>query len=227
MRTNARTGLAGMASLAALLLAMGALPATAAPVVVPCTIVGTAGDDILNGTAGNDVICGLGGDDVIVGRGGDDILRGGPGNDRLIGGLGADTYDGGPGDDTQTDAPGHGLSEEDIGMNWSVTDGLGAIQATYDGGACTKNEKSPAIAPGSPFTGVIFTTKFGFFQSCGHEKSSAHYVVTSQGSKQKLGDVWFVETISGVDYFEFKCFGELTCKGVGREGEILLTMGRK
>lgn len=262
MRANARTGLAGLASVA-LLLAMGALPATAAPVVVPCTIVGTAGDDILNGTAGNDVICGLGGDDVIVGRGGDDILRGGPGNDklaggpgndileggpgndllfggpgddvlrggpgndRLIGGLGADTFDGGPGDDAETDAPGHPFAEEDINLDWSVTGSLGAIKATYSGGACTKDEKSPTVDPAKPFSGVIFTTKYGFFTACGHEKSSAHYVITGVGDGKKLGDAWFVETISGVDYFEVNCFGEITCKAVGQEASVTLAMGRK
>ena len=34
-----------------------------------CTIVGTAGNDVINGTTGDDVICGLGGNDVIRGLG--------------------------------------------------------------------------------------------------------------------------------------------------------------
>jgi peptidoglycan/xylan/chitin deacetylase (PgdA/CDA1 family) len=48
----------------------------------PCTIVGTAGDDVLRGTEEEDVVCGLAGDDVIAG---------GPGNDTLVGGPGQDT----------------------------------------------------------------------------------------------------------------------------------------
>ena len=65
----------------------------------PCTINGTAGNDVLTGTSGRDVICGFGGNDVIRGAGGDDALRGGSGNDRLYGGAGNDAVDGGPGAD--------------------------------------------------------------------------------------------------------------------------------
>ena len=48
-----------------------------------CSIVGTAGNDVLIGTPGNDVICGFGGNDALDGRGGSDSLRGGPGVDRV------------------------------------------------------------------------------------------------------------------------------------------------
>jgi Ca2+-binding RTX toxin-like protein len=61
----------------------------------PCTITGTAGDDVLNGTRADDVICGLGGDDRIRGRGGSDVLRGGPGRDALRGDGGRDRLNGG------------------------------------------------------------------------------------------------------------------------------------
>lgn len=50
---------------------------------LPCTIVGTSGDDRLQGTAGNDVICGLGGNDVIAGGPGNDVLAGGRGHDTV------------------------------------------------------------------------------------------------------------------------------------------------
>ena len=69
------------------------------------TIVGTAGNDILNGTAGDDVIAGLGGDDTINGLDGNDVLCGDedppfvggtPGNDTLNGGDGNDTLISGP-----------------------------------------------------------------------------------------------------------------------------------
>ncbi|HPU14921.1 MAG TPA: calcium-binding protein [Polymorphobacter sp.] len=78
------------------------------------SVVGTAGDDILDfsalqlvgiksinglggndtviGSAGNDLLIGLGGNDVLDGSGGDDILTGGLGGDILTGGLGADIF---------------------------------------------------------------------------------------------------------------------------------------
>ena len=39
-----------------------------------CTIVGTAGPDVLRGTSRRDVICGLGGDDRLSGASGNDVL---------------------------------------------------------------------------------------------------------------------------------------------------------
>jgi Tol biopolymer transport system component len=65
-----------------------------------CTIVGTAGDDVLVGTAGDDVICGMGGNDNLAGGGGYDLLRGGLGNDYLRGEVGSDLLSGGFGTDT-------------------------------------------------------------------------------------------------------------------------------
>ncbi len=103
------------------------LPATpAAAEVALCdgraaTIVGTAGDDVLQGTAAADVIAGLGGNDQIRGGAGDDVICGGDGADTLRGEAGDDVLlagparkidnragsgyqpdqlDGGPGDDT-------------------------------------------------------------------------------------------------------------------------------
>ena len=64
-----------------------------------CTIVGTAGDDILRGTPGPDVICGLAGDDTIYGLDGSDVIVGGAGNDTVHGGGGNDRLWGGPGGD--------------------------------------------------------------------------------------------------------------------------------
>ena len=48
-----------------------------------CTIVGSAGPDVLYGTAGDDVICGLGGDDVILPSMGFDRIDGGDGKDMV------------------------------------------------------------------------------------------------------------------------------------------------
>ena len=59
--------------------------------VLPCTIVGTWGADILDGTKGPDRICGLPGPDRISGGPGNDYLNGGSGDDTIIGGDGHDT----------------------------------------------------------------------------------------------------------------------------------------
>jgi Ca2+-binding RTX toxin-like protein len=72
------------------------------------TIVGTAGDDVIDGTPGVDVIAGgdgddtingLDGNDLICGGAGDDQVDGGAGDDRVSGDRGLDTLAGGDGDD--------------------------------------------------------------------------------------------------------------------------------
>jgi Ca2+-binding RTX toxin-like protein len=60
------------------------------PPVEKCTILGTAGDDVLTGTPGRDVICGRGGNDTLAGARGADVLIGGRGADLLRGGRGRD-----------------------------------------------------------------------------------------------------------------------------------------
>jgi Ca2+-binding RTX toxin-like protein len=65
------------------------------------TIVGTAGDDVLQGTPERDVIWGGDGDDTILGSLGNDLLCGGPGSDLIHGGRGNDIVDGGAGNDDQ------------------------------------------------------------------------------------------------------------------------------
>jgi Ca2+-binding RTX toxin-like protein len=65
----------------------------------PCTILGTAGDDVISGTPGDDVICALGGNDTVKASGGSDTVFGAEGNDRLTGGAGDDVLLGGPGND--------------------------------------------------------------------------------------------------------------------------------
>lgn len=64
-----------------------------------CTIVGSAGPDVLRGTPGRDVICGLGGNDRIAGLGGQDVIHAGPGDDRVDGGAGNDRLYGSRGRD--------------------------------------------------------------------------------------------------------------------------------
>lgn len=72
-----------------------------------CTIVGTAGPDVLRGRSRKDVICGLGGDDRLFGSNGNDVLAGGDGNDRLEGGAGDDRIFGGSGLDDLIGGNGH------------------------------------------------------------------------------------------------------------------------
>ena len=81
---------------AAVLAISFASPSQAVPKVktssgLTCTIVGTAGNNVINGTAKNDVICGLGGNDTIKGLGGNDVIDGGTGNDTVYGGDGNDS----------------------------------------------------------------------------------------------------------------------------------------
>jgi uncharacterized repeat protein (TIGR01451 family) len=59
------------------------------------TIVGTAGDDVLQGTSHADSIVGLTGNDQIFGNGGGDVICAGAGFDLVVGGSGKDFVSGG------------------------------------------------------------------------------------------------------------------------------------
>lgn len=104
-----------------------------------CTIVGTAGDDVLQGTAEDDVICGLGGDDTLVGMGGDDVLRGGEGDDLLVGGTGNDQLYGDAGADRLLD-----IQDRTTGDGGAGTDLCVAIT-----GSVTSNCETRYLLPGS------------------------------------------------------------------------------
>ena len=82
--------------------------AVARRVLVPVTmrggdggdvLAGGSGDDKLSGGSGRDRLDGGPGDDLLIGGEGNDILRGGPGHDMLRGGYGKDTLVEGPGKD--------------------------------------------------------------------------------------------------------------------------------
>jgi len=104
----------------------------AAPASGPCTVTGTAGNDVLNGTRGRDVICGLGGSDVIRGFDGDDVILGGGGNDRIDGGPGKDRVSGGAGKDTIVGGSGNDRLSGDSG-NDRIDGGAGVDRV--DGGS--------------------------------------------------------------------------------------------
>jgi Ca2+-binding RTX toxin-like protein len=74
---------------------------------LPCTIRGSARNDVLRGTAGNDVICGFAGADTINGNGGNDVIYAGDGNDTIDGGNGNDRVTGGNGNDRITGGTGN------------------------------------------------------------------------------------------------------------------------
>jgi Ca2+-binding RTX toxin-like protein len=63
------------------------------------TIVGTAGDDVIDGTEKSDVIWAGPGDDTVYAGLGNDIVCGGPGDDLIHGGRGNDWLEGGGGTD--------------------------------------------------------------------------------------------------------------------------------
>lgn len=68
-------------------------------VTVPVTVLGGAGDDLLEGNAAPQTLDGGPGDDRLSASGGDDVVLGGDGQDQLQGGGGDDRLDGGAGDD--------------------------------------------------------------------------------------------------------------------------------
>jgi len=83
-------------------------------VLVPVTLRGGSGDDVLVGGGGSDKLVGGDGDDRLVGRAGDDLIYGGPGNDTLFGGPGRDTLRGGPGKDVIVGGPGENSIRQDL-----------------------------------------------------------------------------------------------------------------
>jgi Ca2+-binding RTX toxin-like protein len=68
-------------------------------ILVPVTMRGGGGDDLLIGGAGPDKLIGGDGDDRLIGRRGADALLGGNGSDVLLGGFGNDMLRGGAGND--------------------------------------------------------------------------------------------------------------------------------
>jgi hypothetical protein len=68
-------------------------------VLIPATLRGGSGNDVLFGGSGADKLVGGAGEDRLYGRGGNDSLFGGLGGDFLGGGSGDDLMQGGAGDD--------------------------------------------------------------------------------------------------------------------------------
>ncbi|XZE17820.1 SdrD B-like domain-containing protein [Pirellulaceae bacterium SH449] len=79
------------------------------------TIYGSSSDDLIYGEAGDDVIYGLDGNDTIYGGDGNDILYGGKGDDRLFGEAGNDTLYGNQGNDLLVGGFGSDILHGDLG----------------------------------------------------------------------------------------------------------------
>ena len=107
-------------------------PAKASCAGNPATIVGTAGNDLLQGTPRRDVIAGLGGNDKILGAGGNDLICGGDGNDYIVGGTGDDYLVGGNGADRILGGPGRDTLFGGAGRDW--LDGGANDDRLYGGG---------------------------------------------------------------------------------------------
>ncbi len=84
-------------------------------VLLPGTIHGGAGDDLIEGGGGPDTIYGDGGNDVLWGGSGADVINGGPGNDSLDGGPDLDQLYGGGGSDRANS----GFWRDGITSGWS------------------------------------------------------------------------------------------------------------
>lgn len=80
------------------------------------TIVGTAGDNVLQGMENDDTIMGLAGDDWISGGHGDDIIEGNAGFDYLMGDGGDDTIWGGANNDFVFGNGGNDMLNGDSGL---------------------------------------------------------------------------------------------------------------
>jgi Ca2+-binding RTX toxin-like protein len=100
----------------------------------PATIVGTAGNDVINGTGGDDVIVSGAGRDWIRARGGNDVICAGgardvvlaaDGDDNVDPGAGRDVVSGGVGDDTITGRAGADILTGGLGAD-ALAGGLGA-----------------------------------------------------------------------------------------------------
>jgi Ca2+-binding RTX toxin-like protein len=100
-------------------------------VVVPASIFGLGGNDIISGGSGNDTIDGGEGDDVLYGGDGNDILQGSAGKDVLFGGWGEDELYGGNGNDTLRGGDGDDLVAGGDGVD-SVSGEIGDDEYLVD-----------------------------------------------------------------------------------------------
>ena len=72
---------------------------SASQIAIPATVLGGAGNDVIQGTQNKDLLAGGRGNDNLAGNDGADTLIGGAGNDTLQGDDGADQFFGGKGND--------------------------------------------------------------------------------------------------------------------------------
>ncbi|KAB2916673.1 MAG: hypothetical protein F9K29_11355, partial [Hyphomicrobiaceae bacterium] len=97
------------------------------------SIVGTAGNDVLNGTSEEDTISGLAGNDRLNGGAGNDLLDGGAGNDRMAGGIGNDTYIVDSTGDVVTEGSGQGTDTVQSSVSYTLGSNVENLTLTGSG----------------------------------------------------------------------------------------------
>ncbi|GHC43684.1 M10 family metallopeptidase C-terminal domain-containing protein [Neogemmobacter tilapiae] len=106
----------------------------AAPTALNDTLLGTAGDDLVDLLSGHDSYAGFAGDDTVQGGAGRDSIFGDTGNDSLQGGSDADLLSGSTGDDWLDGGAGNDTLEGGMGDDTFVVDGLGDVLLEIVGG---------------------------------------------------------------------------------------------
>jgi len=100
------------------------------------TIVGTAGDNIIQTGAGDDNITAGDGDDTIVAGDGDDTIDAGAGDDIIVASFGADMEDGGDGNDTLMVLP----TAITVDVTYDLTNGTAGVTGSEMTSAFTNIE---------------------------------------------------------------------------------------
>ena len=115
---------------------------TLAGILVPASVLGGAGHDVINGGRGNDNLNGGGGDDILNGGEGNDILAGASGNDVLNGGLGNDQLRGQTQNDVLDGGLGIDVLDGGAGENAVVDDVEGSLVLTNAGFTSSRGDRA-------------------------------------------------------------------------------------
>jgi trimeric autotransporter adhesin len=167
------------------------------------TLLGGAGNDVLNGGASDDGILGRGGNDTLLGGEGQDQLSGEDGDDVLKGGDQADILWGGAGNDTLDGGSGQDSLWGDVGADvYLVQKGSGLTQITGDGLDVIRFE--PGISPedihfDAPYT--FYSTHQGYDESLtlSWGVSGDEVKVNAPGHIHKPGATWGFDRIEFAD----------------------------
>jgi hypothetical protein len=172
---------------------------------LPCTIRGSARNDVLRGTAGNDVICGYAGADTIYGNGGNDVIYAGDGNDIIEGGTGSDTIHGGNGNDRITGGTGNDDLNGDAG-NDTLNGGTGHDVLSGNSGADQLNagvgddslnggSERDVLQPGSGDDQCASDTKDLTVGQCRRDTTAPVFAPMSLSRTVSAGDTLTIEWV--------------------------------